>query len=246
MDFYTYVAQSSTEAIGDIANVAKSLNVNKAPFDSRYLVLDPTSHASYSVLDAILGLDKSGSTDALRLNSMGRVLGLETFMDQNIVGSHSGGAGTVKVDITTGTSGYAAGVSAIHVDGLTNALSGGDILTIGSYNYTVVTAGALDTADQDVTIYPPLAAAISNDDAVTVVGVGKSQSMAFHRNAIVLASRPLVAPIGGANSRRGELRRLSIRATYGYDMGAKTNRISLDMLVGVKTIMPELGCRFLG
>jgi len=65
-------------------NPMKKLNINKVPNTNRRLFFDPVAQAELLNLDALVGLDKSGSTEALREASMGRVMGFDTFMDQDI------------------------------------------------------------------------------------------------------------------------------------------------------------------
>jgi uncharacterized protein YxjI len=77
-------AGTTPAALADIANVGKILNNNKVPFGNRNLVIDPEAQAKLIILDAIAGADKSGSTDALRDANMGRILGFNTYLDQNI------------------------------------------------------------------------------------------------------------------------------------------------------------------
>lgn len=245
VDVPYYVKVGSTPAISDLAGIGKLMNINKAPMIGRDLVVDPTTHAKYVVLDPILHAEKSGSTDALRAASMGRVLGLESFMDQNIK-SHTAGTGTtagkVAIDLTAG---YKAGDKAIHVDGVATALKVGDLVTIGGNMHVVTVAGELSTADQDITIYPALKADAANDAEVTLVGDG-TQSLAFHKNAFALVTRPLAPAQGGAASDSVSYNGLSIRVTKDYSMDLKSDIISLDMLCGFKTLTPELAVRFVG
>ncbi len=234
-------AVSATPAISDLAAVGRIMNQNKVPMAGRNLVVDPITQAKYVVLPSILNAEKSGSTDALRNASMGRVLGLDTYMDQNIA-SHTAGAGTVKIDFGDG---YVAGTTEIHVDGVTTALKVGDLLTIANNQYVVKVAGALATADQDITIYPGLKAAVANDDAITVQA-SHVANLAFHKNAFALVTRPLAAPQGAAKAESLSFEGISVRVVYDYNMQTKTDTISLDFLCGVKTLTPELAVRLVG
>ncbi len=81
----TNVVNRSTEAnIKDLAQCGKDLNSRAVPNANRYMVLSPAAYADYIVLPPILNAEKSGSTEALRSASMGKILGFETFMDQNV------------------------------------------------------------------------------------------------------------------------------------------------------------------
>lgn len=242
LDIPYTAAIGGTPALADFAGVGKVLNNNKVPLLNRACVLDADAYSKYIALDAIAGLDKSGSTGALREASMGRVMGFATYLDQNVAAHTAGGAGTVLVDLVAG---YEVGDTAIHLDGLTSAIKVGDIITVGSNAYVVTVAGALSTADQDVTIYPALKTAISDGDSVTVTA-SHSANLAFHRDAFSLVSRPQALPAGAAKAEVISFNGIGARIVYGYDMDKKTDKISIDILMGVKTLTPEMAVRFLG
>lgn len=241
LDIPYFGTVAGTPAISDFAALGKIMNINKVPMAGRNLVLDPVTYAKYVVLDQVINADKSGSTAALREANMGKILGFDTYLDQNIK-THTAGAGTVAID---NTGGYAAGTSAIHVDGVTTALVPGDLLTIGGNQHVVVTAGALATADQDITIYPALLASVANDASVTLQASGIA-NLAFHRNAFALVTRPLSAPAGAAKAETIAFNGIGCRVVYDYNMNTKTDTISIDLLCGVKTLTPELACRLVG
>lgn len=235
-------AVGGTPALVDFANVGKILNNNKVPLTQRNCVLNADTYAKYIALDAIAGADKSGSTDALREASLGRIMGFSTYLDQNVV-SHTAGAGaSCAIDLTAG---YEAGDTEIHVDGVTTALKVGDIIAIASNPYVVTVASALSTADQDITIYPALKADVANDAPVTVTA-SHAANLAFHRNAFCLVSRPQALPAGAAHAEIVDYNGIGVRIVNGYDMDKKTDTVSIDILLGVKTLSPEMACRFIG
>lgn len=246
--FASGTAGTTPAALANIANVGKELNNNKVPFGNRRLVIDPEAQASLVILDAIAGADKSGSTMALREANMGRILGFDTYMDQNIK-SH------IKGDLTTGAEGATGTVNVsvnpnlvtIAAGGNKKKLNKGDIISFADVDGTyVVTANAETLADGSgtVTIYP----AVSEDftsKAITVVN-SHVASLGFHKNAFALVNRPQALPLGGANGYIANYNGLSIRVTMGYTMSSKVNTISFDILYGVKTLDPALACRMLG
>jgi hypothetical protein len=148
-------------------------------------------------------------------------------------------AGKVAVDLVAG---YTAGTTDIHVDGVATALKVGDAITIAGKPYTITAAGSLATADQDITIYPGLAADVANDAEVLLVGDAE-ENLAFHKNAFALVTRPLAAPQGAAKVEVLNWNGIAIRVVYDYDMDLKSDVVSLDCLWGVKTLTPELACR---
>jgi hypothetical protein len=175
VDVPYYTVVGSTPGIADLAAIGRIMNQNKVPMDGRNLVLDPVTYAKYVVLDAVLHAEKSGSTEALRAASMGRVLGLDTYMDQNIK-THTAGAGTTGKAAIDLVAGYSAGATSIHVDAVTAALKVGDLITIADNPYVITKASALATADQDIDIYPALKADAANDAEVIIVGNGVGHS----------------------------------------------------------------------
>ncbi|WP_424765699.1 P22 phage major capsid protein family protein [Paenibacillus sp. sgz302251] len=241
--YFSGIAGTTPSALSDFANAAKVLNTNKAPMSMRSTIFDPNATAKFQVLDALVGLDKSGSTDALRNGSIGRVLGLDNYMDQNVK-SHV--KGTVTAGNATGTAGVKT-ISLAAVAPSGGTLKKGDLFTIaGDSTQYVVTADvtASTTTVASLAIYPALAVTAAGA-AITVVA-NHAANLAFHKNAFSLVSRPLALPTGGANGYVSNFEGLSIRVTQGYSMSKKINELSFDILYGVKTLQPELAVRVLG
>lgn len=234
-------AGTTPSELTDISNVRKLLNINKAPTTLRRAVWDPEADASFVTIPAIVNAEKSGSTAALREGSIGRIMGIDNYMSQAVKSHVTGATGTPAVDLSGG---YQVGATTIHVDGLTTAFIPGDLFTLGDYTYTVVAAGALSTADQDITIYPGLKAAAANDAAITVIG-NHTANLGFHENAFAFVTRPLVAP-AGVESYVTSYNGVTMRVVRGYDMKYKKEMLSMDVLYGYKTMYPELAVRYLG
>lgn len=249
---YTFgTAGTTPDALADIAGVGKILNTNKAPLSNRNLVIDPEAQAALIVLDAIANAEKSGSTQALREANMGRILGFNSYMSQNVK-THTKGtmAKTVGTLVTTASAGATSIV--IEDNGTDGAVTGtlkkGDILTIADVagQYVVTEDATVDEDTDKITakIYPALAAA-ATAKAVTIVASNVS-NLGFHKNAFALVTRPQALPLGGAEGYIANYNGLPVRVTMGYTMSSKINTISFDILYGVKTLTPELASRLLG
>jgi len=248
--YFVGTAGTTPDALEDFANARKLLNKLKAPQSLRSAIWDPDADAKFSILDAIVNAEKSGSTQALRDGAIGKIQGLNNYMSQNIVthtaGTFTAAAGTkVKTQPTVGASSIAIKSS----DGGTGTILAGDLLKIGNYYY-VATADA-DAVANDVTVsvYPLIQTAHAVDTDVTFpdkTAGGHVANLAFHKNAFAFVQRPLEPPMGGAESYTVNFEGLSIRVTAGYDMSTKKEIVSLDLLYGIKTIFPELGVRVLG
>lgn len=65
-------------------------------------------------------------------------------------------------------------------------------------------------------------------------------SIAFHKNAFALVTRPLALPQGAAKAAVMSYDGFGLRVVYDYDMQKKTDTVSIDMLCGVKTLDKSL------
>jgi hypothetical protein len=70
---------------------------------------------------------------------------------------------------------------------------------------------------------------------------GQADGVAFHRDAITLASRTLEKPMGkvGAQSAISNYKGLGLRVVYDYDITYKQDVVSVDFLYGVRAIRPQ-------
>ena len=245
-------AATTPSALSDLTTARKLLNVQKAPVAPRYALWDPEAEAKFLELDTFVEADKSGTTEALRNGSLGRIMGFENFMSQ-AVKTHKKGtlatAGTAGKKIML--KGAAAGVTQVVLDTDDSALTGtlvkGDILTFtpatGDAVKVLVTADAT-AADNEITVKftPALTMA---DDAVVTILANHTANLAFHPSAFAFVTRPLVAP-AGVESYVTSYNGITLRVVRGYDMKYKKEMLSMDVLYGYKTMYPELAVRFLG
>ncbi len=71
-------------------------------------------------------------------------------------------------------------------------------------------------------------------------GEAYTPSIAFHKNAFVLVTRPLALPKGAAKASVVNYDGFGLRVVYDYDIKTKQDTISIDMLCGVKTLDKNL------
>jgi hypothetical protein len=245
IDVPYFVNVSGTPAMADIIALDRVLNVNKAPLSDRYLVMDPVTQAKYVGLADFVNAEKAGLTDTLRQANLGKLFTLDTYMDQNI-------ASQVKGTLDAGATGTAllgAVTITIAAGGVSTTVKKGDIVTLadtlGQYVATellTVSAGGAGT----LKIYPAMAQAASGKTVtVHASGVG---NVAFNKNAFALAFATLEAPIDGRNASviRDPSTGIALRVVYGYDMEAKSNVVSVDTLIGTKTLQPDFAVRLIG
>jgi len=249
--YHCGISGTTPDELADISNARKILNNNKVDKRMRSLVIDPEADSKFNVLDIFARADALGSTEGLREASLGRKLGFNMFMDQNIR-THTAGTFTAlaspKLSAAT-----AVGDTAIAVDGGsgTETLLIGDIFTLGNYQY-VVTANATATsgAIASVSVYPAIKEINADNADLTFpdkTALAHTSNLAFHKNAFALVSRPLMTPMGGAKSYTTNIDSgVNVRVTMGYDMDTKTNKISFDCLYGVHPLYKELAARLIG
>ena len=227
--------------IATFASVAKALNDNKAPLTERYCVWDSEALASFQSDSAIVSADKSGSTKALRNGSIGRLIGLENFMSQQVY-EHK--KGTLTGAMTVSSSAY-AGDKQIRIDCTSGTLVRGDILKIGGNNYVVTENATASGSVIIAKVYPAVATGgISAKTAVELID-SHTANLAFHKNAFGFVSRPL-EKARGAESYVTSFDGISLRVTFDYDISTKKQTMSVDTLYGFTTLYPELAVRVLG
>lgn len=251
--YFVGTSGTTPDGLDDFAYAAKMLNDNKVPLTGRVAVFDTAAHAEFSILDAIVNAEKSGSTLALREGSIGRIAGLNNYMSQNV---------------QTHTAGSFCGVAAPKVNTLavvgsntlvlkggagTETIKEGDVFYITSggvnYYYTAAADAAASGGVVSVTTYDKVAAAHAVDAVVTFpdkTAGGHVANLAFIKEACAFVSRPLEAPMGGAQSYTVNFEGISLRVTAGYDMSTKAEILSIDTLYGIKGIYPQLATRILG
>jgi len=228
---------SATPALQDFADVDAILNINKVPQDQRRLVVDPLTKAKYIALPGIVNLDQSGSTEALRNASMGRLMSLDTFMDQNVVNR---APGTTTVATAAGTIGQTT-MALTATTPATGTILKGDVVTVDGNQYVCTEDVTAIAGAATLKVYPAVKATLSAKAVTFLTATG--HNVAFHKNAFCLASRPLEKPMGAAFAEVIQFAGISCRIVAGYDLNKKQDTISIDFLCGVKTLTPELACR---
>lgn len=257
-DVYGFVGAGGTTPFNTTdgllaAKLARALaNRQLMPPQDRRYVLDVDAEANASMLPNFQDFSQSGDKNVISEGMIGRKLGADWWMDQN-VRSHTAGT------ITTGLIAKAATAQALGLKtivGHTAASTGacalvvGDVIAISGQTQTyVVTATATQASansDVNISIEPGLQVALVGSEDITVKA-SHVANMLFHREAFAFATRPLetggdglahvqsvVDPVSGITLR------LEISREY------KRTRYSYDVLYGVKTVRPALAVRIAG
>ncbi|MBR1585049.1 MAG: P22 coat protein [Clostridia bacterium] len=237
-------AGETPASLSVLADARKALNQGKAPVSGRSAVWDPEADAAFTAIDAIVHAEKSGSNQALREGSIGRVMGMDHYMSQAVKQHKTGitAASGVKV-----ASAVAAGDRKLSLSGasLAGKLVKGDLIRINGATYAVTadTAAAAANAIANVAVTPALPAIAANTEVTLIPS--HTANLAFHPMAFAFVTRPLTAP-GGVESYVTHYNGISLRVVRGYDMQHKREMLSMDVLYGFKTLYPELAVRVLG
>ena len=234
---------TATPAVTDIANLVAVLNDQKVPLTERRCVLSPQTQAAYLALEPFLYAEhRGGDIQAIKEADMGRIMGMDFYMDQNIRTWTSGVldvAGSVMA-------GMAAAATTGTIGALTNSevIAAGDVFKIaGDPTGYLVTTGGTVGSNQCIVIFTPALSKIASDGAVVTFQASHRANLAFHRNCFALVTAPLALPLGGATGSYASYNGMTCRVVYGYNQSTKTNQCSIDVLYGVKTLDKQLGAR---
>lgn len=238
------VAGTTPDALTDMADAILVMDNNKVPLANRKAVWNAAANAKFITIDAIVNAEKSGSTQALREGSIGRIFGLDNYMSQTVK-NHATGITTATTLKVNGA--VLAGATKLAIDGtaLVGKFVKGDIITIGGNNYVVTedSAAAAGNAIAEVKVYPALPAI--NDDAAVTLVANHAANLAFNPSAFAFVTRPLLPP-AGVESYVTSYNGVTLRVVRGYDMKYKKEMLSMDILYGYKTMYQELAVRALG
>lgn len=256
--------------ISALAQARKVLNNQKVPMAGRVMVHDPELEAAFLSIDAFTEADKKGDDGtALREASLGRILGINHFMGQNVDGDTPLVAPAAADVVGVTNNNDAVGATSIVVSGLTisTVFPLGTPITIdhaladgGPKNYILAASMTTDGAGVGTAVlYDPSTGGLIRGEqlkaptvaATTIVTINTAtagdsyfrRGAIFHPRAFAFASVPLAVPPeaeGAVISDGG----LSIRVIRDYDIQTKQSIISLDVLVGAKVVQGELGTQF--
>jgi hypothetical protein len=236
-------AQSQTPVITDLGKLSKILDGNKIPRNDRKLVLSVNHKYDYIASDTLIKAAYAGDNRALREADLGRLFGMDSYMDQNSVdGSAVGGtAGTATTFKVTGVAG-ASKVALSDVSAATGTVKKGEGFIANGILYKFTADGtAANGAVAEIAIDQPLNESLT---AAAVKLVKKDYSIAFQKDCVVFATRPMELPVDG-NGYVASANGFSVRVTFGYDMDKKENKFSIDVLYGWK-VLEEKGVAVLG
>lgn len=164
---------SSNNAKDFVLDTRLAMNINKAPMAGRNMIVTPNAETELLKLELFTSAEKVGDEGtALREASLGRKLGFDFFMCQNMTQVATGNtAVTGAINLSAG---YAKGATALTVDGFSAAITAGSFVTIEGddtpHRVASTTGGSTPTV---ITLASPgLRRAVLNDAVVTVYTPG--------------------------------------------------------------------------
>ena len=232
------------DSLADMVGVVKKLDDLKVPTRGRMCILDSQAKADMlGNVTQVLQADQRGDDgSALREASMGRILGMDYYMDQNVATHDTNGPTGYLVN---NGAGFAAGATTLTVDTGSNTIVAGDVFTVaGDTKQHVVLSTNGSTS---ITIEETgLGAAVADNAALTFETTDHQINIAGHPNGLSYAVVPLELPSGAARAEYIADRGLGLRIVFDYDGSTKTDTISIDVLCGAKVIQGDLLTRVLG
>ena len=76
--------------------------------------------------------------------------------------------------------------------------------------------------------------------ATSVKIINKAHALGFHRNGLALVTRQLALPMGASRASIASANGLAVRVVMDYDSATKTDKVSFDILYGVKELETDL------
>lgn len=230
------VEVSNTPKITDIAGVGKALDMSKAPRENRRLVLPPTTLYKYNTLDNFAKQCYKGDSEALKNAEIGKVYTCETYMSQNCPENQNTSTGTVNTYKVTGEK-DATQFTVSEGKAATGTIKAGDQLIVNGYLYTVTEDVTLTEGTGTIKVDQNIPDKIEETNAFIV---NKAHALGFHRNGLALVTRNLELPLGNKNAYIASADGLGVRVVMDYDSETKTDRVSFDIIYGVKELDSNL------
>ena len=238
----------------------KFLNKDLAPLGDRRVVLDEDAEANALVLSQFLKADERGDQGGIINGEIGRKLGADWFLDQNVPTHTAGtfavtGAGAILVKGAA-----TAGTSTMIWNGSSTTVTIGGSVVVGdiftgtgdSQPYVIKTAASTvvsTTGSINIVCSPVLRVTIADNATVTFKAT-HVVNLLFHRDAFAFASRPLQESqlAGGL----GSIFQTQIDPVTGIALRLEVNRQykqttwAFDCLYGAVLTRAELAARIAG
>lgn len=233
--------------LSEYLDARKALNNQLAPMDPRYVVIDADAEAEALGLRAFQDASFRGDADGIIRGQIGEKLGAMWVMDQNVPTHTAGDAAGATTDAT----GYALGIKTVTLASAgTGEVLAGDVITFANHTqtYAIITGDADVSGGGTLVFEPGLQTALPTSAQAITVKPDHVVNLAFHRDAIALASRPFAGAdpmgLGTFMSAVDPVSRLALRLEVSRQH--KRTRFSYDILYGAQLVRPPLIARLAG
>jgi len=218
-------------------------STNLTPKRPRSVVLDVDAEANAVGLRAFQDASWRAETDGIREGEIGRKLGADWYVDQNIP-THTAGTASGTLAAALGV----LGAKTIATDTGTGTLVVGDIISFADHSQTyVITAANADVSTGSIAFEPGLQTAVPDTTAITL-RASHVVNLAFHRDAIAFVNRPFAGadPVGIGYYRSAVDPESQLALRLEVSRGYKRTRFAYDILYGDQVIRKEFGGRIAG
>lgn len=227
--------------LSDLAQINKILDDNGAPRSGRHLVLGTTASANLrGKQSGLFKVNESGTDAMLRRGELGNLMNFALHESAQVpVGTTVGTGASYQLN-----GAHAAGATTIAVDTGSGTILAGDVVTINSVKYVVLTA----LSGGNFTINAPgLLTALSDNTAVTV-NAAHTKNFALASNAAILATRlPKVGTNDLASDRQVITDPISgLSFEFAVYPGYRMCKYEIATAYGVSAIKPEHAAVLLG
>lgn len=222
------------------------LNENSIPMSPRNACWRPKTAEKLLVNDKLRSVDQSARPDVLRDAMLGRFGGFDHYETNNIYLHTAGAVVDTGADASAGSA--SANATSITVSGsnLTGTFEKGDHLLIDGFAdpFVITASGSFTANSATISISPKLPSALSGGEAVTFIQKTGYRNLAFHRDAMCLAIRPLSGSeiFSGGNMIQtitDDLSGISMRLEV-YRQN-KATIWEIDLLYGLEILRPNAG-----
>jgi len=228
--------------VSDATDAGTTLSLQKAAVRDRRFILDPLAYGNALQLRAFQDSSWTGDARTIKDGEIREKLGFSFWMNQNLP-THTNANGT-PTGWLVDQDDVAVNDLVVTIDTGSNDPVEGDVFTIAGDTQTYVVASY---ATNVITFQPPAQVAWAEDAVITFKGAHKV-NIAFQKNAIAFASRPLAEGIDGLGNiieqETDPVSGLSLRLEISRQH--KQTRFAFDILFGVELVRPQLAVRLAG